>query len=311
MLKQPRRLPNRYARPVTPQMRRIVEQRHHRRTQHRRQKWMRAFQRFQRRAAQLKGVLLRYVAVLIGSIVLLCIGLALFSPILHIREIRVQRADPRVDAERIQGALAPFFGRHLFFLTTDQVEQAIAASIPDLHTVTITKQYPGTLSLHVTLDPLIARLVIDDPETPVTGSGTSTGSGTLSGMIDYLTDEGVYVAYNPAQVESGSALTQLRVVDWAVRPEPNKQIMSPELLGALSDAELLLEREFDQSVTRRTVYLRAREFHLRLPAYSLWFDLRSPLDEQLRRYRVYLDQIGADKAKEYVDLRIQGKIVYK
>jgi hypothetical protein len=313
MLKQPRRLPSRYNRPVTPQMRRIVQQRHTRQRQHRRQQWLRSFQRFQRKAGQLKAMILRFALVLVGCLLALCIGLALFSPILHIREIRVPRSDPRIDAEQIQSALRPFFDQHLFFLTSDQVEQAIDAAIPDLQEVSVSKQYPGTLALRVTLDPIVARLVIEGPDqTSQSGTGAVTGSGVVRTGDDYLTDKGVYVTYNPSQVESGSGgLMQLTVVDWAVRPEPGRQLIDEEMLTAMNQAEQLLVSEFDLPVSRRVVYLRAREFHLKLPAYSLWFDVRTPLDEQMQRFRIYVEQIGAGKAKEYVDLRIQGKIVYK
>ncbi len=293
-------------------MRRVVEQRHARQRQHRRQQWLRAFQRFQRKAGQMRTLILRYLLVLVASIIVLCIGLALFSPILHIREIRVPRSDPRIDAERIQSALRPFFGQHLFFVTADQVEAAIEAATPDLQSVSVSKQYPVTLSLRVTLDPVIAHLVIEGPDqTPQSGTGTVSGSGTVREGEDYLTDQGVYVTYNPSQIQTGTGLLQLTVVDWAVRPEPGRQLIDEEMLTAMRQAEQTLLADFDLPVSRRVVYLRAREFHLKLPAYSLWFDLRTPLDEQLERFRVYLEQIGATKAKQYVDLRIQGKIVYK
>ncbi len=260
----------------------------------------------------MRALIVRYLLVLIGSMVALCIGLALFSPILHIREIRVPRSDPRIDAERIQSALKPFFGQHLFFVTSDQVEAAIEAATPDLQSVSVSKQYPVTLSLRVTLDPVIAHLVIEGPDqTPQAGTGTITGTGAVHEGDDYLTDQGVYVTYNPSQIQTGTGLLQLTVIDWAVRPEPGKQLVDEEMLTAMRQAEQILQSEFDLPVSRRVVYLRAREFHLKLPAFSLWFDLRTPLDEQLQRFRVYLEQIGATKAKEYVDLRIQGKIVYK
>ncbi len=312
MLKSPRRLPSRYNRPVTPQMRRVVEQRHKRQRQHRRQQWLRTIQRLQRKVGQMRVLIVRYLLVLVGSVVALCIGLALFSPILHIREIRVPRSDPRIDAEVIQSALRPFFGQHLFFVTSDQVETAIEAAVPDLQSVSVSKQYPVTLSLRVTLDPIIAHLVIEGPDqTPQSGTGTVAGTGAVRHGDDYLTDQGVYVTYNPSQVQTGTGLLQLTVVDWAVRPEPGRQLLDEEMLAAMRNAEQALQSNFGLPVSRRVVYLRAREFHLKLPAYSLWFDLRTPLDEQLERFRVYLEQIGATKAKEYVDLRIQGKIVYK
>jgi hypothetical protein len=59
------------------------------------------------------------------------------------------------------------------------------------------------------------------------------------------------------------------------------------------------------------VYLRSREFHLQTAKYSLWFDMRSPLAQQIDRYRLFLQSAGAGAAKVYVDLRLQDRIVYR
>ncbi len=310
MLKQPRRLPQRYRRPVTPQMRRVVQRRHVRHRQYAWQRWVRLFQRFQRRAGSLKRLALRFSAAAVGCMVLLCIGLALFSPLLQIQEIRVPRTDPRIDEERLKPVLLPFRHQHLFFLQAEHVQSAIEKSIPDIKSVSVSKEYPGTLLLTLELDPIAAKLSIENPGQEA-GTGAVTGTGANAGLSDYLTDEGVYMAYMPSQVESASGLTLLTVVDWAVRPEAGKQLVDAELLTAMRDAEASLQTDFHLPVRSRTVFLRAREFHLKLPAYSLWFDLRSPLDEQLRRFRAFLTYVGAGNAKQYVDLRIQGTIVYK
>jgi hypothetical protein len=310
MLKQPRRLPQRYRRPVTPQMRSLVRQRHQRQRQYRRQRLVRSIQKFQRRAGSIRKLLLRYALVTATSFVLLALGLVLFSPILDVREIQVRRADPRIDAEQIRTALAPFFGQHLLLLGPEHVRRAVEEAIPDAREVTVTKQYPSTLILGVTPDPLIARLIIEAPDVPA-GTGALTGTGAAPATADYLTDEGVYMAYLPSQVRSGTGLLDLHIVDWGVRPESGKPLVNSGLLLAMKEAEGTLQSEFGLDTESRTVFLRAREFHIKVPGYSLWFDLRSPLDEQFARYRTFLQYVGAAKATQYVDLRIRKMIVYK
>jgi hypothetical protein len=176
--------------------------------------------------------------------------------------------------------------------------------------VTVTKQYPSTLILGVTPDPLIARLIIEAPDVPA-GTGALTGTGAAPATADYLTDEGVYMAYLPSQVRSGTGLLDLHIVDWGVRPESGKPLVNSGLLLAMKEAEGTLQSEFGLDTESRTVFLRAREFHIKVPGYSLWFDLRSPLDEQFARYRTFLQYVGAAKATQYVDLRIRKMIVYK
>lgn len=317
MLKSPRRLPHRFNRSVSPQTRRLVERRSQHRRQYVLQRWQRAFQRMQRRAGNMRRLMARFATVSIVAVILLLVGLALFSPILHIREIRISRSDPRIDAETIQNSLSPLFGGHLFFLSTQEVSHLLEESVPDLRESHITKEYPSTLRIRVTLDPVIAHLVIENPtqQSPVTQSGavaTNTGAAVLPEGEDYLTNEGLYVVYNKSQVETGSGnILELRVVDWGARPEPWKPLIDTQFLDMMRAAESELKTQFGVTVKSRAIYVRAREFHLQAPQYSLWFDMRSPLPEQLQRYRLFLQMIGADKAKQYVDLRLKDKIVYK
>jgi len=39
--------------------------------------------------------------------------------------------------------------------------------------------------------------------------------------------------------------------------------------------------------------------------------MESPLEDQLERYRLFLQAVGKDVAKEYVDLRLRERVVYK
>ncbi len=229
---------------------------------------------------------------------------------MDVREIQIRRADPRIDAEQIRNALDPFFGQHLLLLAPEQIRHAVEAAVPDVREVSVTKQYPSTLVLAVTPDPVVARLLIENPGAAV-GTGAVAGSGALSGAVDYLTDEGVYMAYLPGQVRTGTGLLDLHVVDWAVRPESGRPLVQSGLLLAMQRAEEVLEGEFGLAVENRSIFLRAREFHIRVPGHSLWFDLRSPLDEQFERYRVFLQHVGVAAVKEYVDLRIRNMLVYK
>jgi hypothetical protein len=43
----------------------------------------------------------------------------------------------------------------------------------------------------------------------------------------------------------------------------------------------------------------------------LWFDLKSSVDQQLARYRLFLKSGAAKEAKEHIDLRLSSRIVYK
>ncbi len=313
MLLKPRRLPSRYNRRVQVSTRKFVQRRQQRRRQYLRERAKRLIHRFQRQLAGLSSLIRRFLLLFVAGLTLLIMGLMLFSPLFDVREIRVLRTDPRIDVEQVQRALVPIFRRHLFFLSASEVEPLLTGGMPDLTDVSVEKRYPSTLVLHLTLDPVIARLAIESPDAksaaPVTGTGAGPETHTVT-LGDYLTARGRYVTYLPSQVKLPPP-PLIRIVDWGVRPSPWTTLIEPELLLLMREAEKALKEQFGQEVSERTVYVRAQEFHLRTKAYALWFDRRSSLEEHLQRYRIFLRTIGMPAAKQYVDLRLTDRIVYK
>lgn len=291
----------------------LVQKRHQRQKQYRWQRWQRHVHTLQRRLASLRAVFLQFALFIVIGLVLLGIGLAMFSPILNVREIRVSRSDPRIDVEQIQVALSELFGEHMPFVSAQHVEELLNTAVPDLAEADITKQYPSTLQVRITLDPIIAKLRIGEPDQdPGSGSGALAGSGAVRPVgSDFLTAEGMYVVYRDSQVQAGSGTLELDVVDWAVRPTPWKPLISPELLQAMGQAEEDMRTEFGHEIRSRAVYIRAREFHLQTESYALWFDLRSPLHEQVQRYRLFLQFANREDVNEYIDLRLKDKVVYR
>ena len=233
---------------------------------------------------------------------LLVLGFVLFSPIIHVREIEVTRESPRLDIEEVQLALAPMFGKHLFFLSSYEVASLLHESIPDVDTIQVGKTYPSTLHVDVSLRPLVARLRILEPDEQNALSYTGA-------TIDFLTDEGMYVATTAAQdIET---LPEIVIVDWGVRPDPGTVMVKPSFLERMNAAELTLLRQFGQEVSERRVFLRAQEFHLYTDGIELWFDTRTPLEKQLNRYRLFLREIGLEEVRQYIDLRIADRVVYQ
>ncbi len=317
VLKRPKRLPRKFRRHVTPAMRTFAARRHKRRTVGSRERIKRWWRKTSAASQGAWTWVRRWFWLVIGGIAALAMSVALFSPLLDVREIRVVRGQGRVDVGGIQRALSPLFGRHLLFLSASDVEERVRDAVPDLEAVEIDKQFPSRLFLRVRLKPLIARLELVEPPGSKSASASvaaTTGSGALSGVPelqehDYLTENGLLVS--TTSVESGAVLPLVRVVDWGVRPAPKTRLLPPEFLQRMLGTERVLTTEFGQTVSSRTLYLRAQEFHLTVGKIELWFDLQSTLEEQLTRYRLFLKTVGLAKATRYVDLRIKGRVVYR
>jgi hypothetical protein len=308
VLKSPKRLPARYNRRVQTNTRDLVKRRHGRHRQYAMQRWTRLARRTRERWGRWWMTAIRFSPWITLSVVIVFAGVAAFSPLFHVREIRVIRSDRRVDVEQVQQSLSPLFGEHLLFLAQKHVLPLLRASVPDLRKATIDKRYPSALVLRLELQPIVALLEIVDPTGNVSPAVTGTGSDALG---DYLTSDGMYVTYPPALVQSGTGTAVVRIVDWGVRPEPWKHLLDVDVLERVAQAEQALRTQFNETIGQRAVYLRSREFHLQTAKYSLWFDMRSPLAQQIDRYRLFLQGAGAGAAKVYVDLRLQDRIVYR
>ena len=146
------------------------------------------------------------------------------------------------------------------------------------------------------------------------GSGSAVGldgSGTLLGAPagDFLTENGLLVS--TVHVSLSQPLPLIRITDWGARPVPMTPLLTPAFLDRLRKAEDALTLEFGQQIRTRTVYLRAREFHLDTPKVSYWFDVRTPLADQLQRLRVFLGNVKLQDVKSHIDLRLIGRVVYQ
>lgn len=307
MLRTARRLPRRFNRRISSRTQAIVRQRRARSREYAFERIRRIAQRIRRRMIVRKSTVVAILSGVAAAAVLAAIGFLLFSPFMAVHEVRVQRTDPRIDFEQVQNALEPVYGRRMFFLSAQDVRQMLHEAIPDLAGVEVAKDYPRSIVLQLQYDPIVAQLQIRDPDGVIInhlGSGAGLGA-------DYLTSKGMYVVYPDSVVGSGTQLPLVDIVDWGVRPGPWTELIEPEMLDTIQKAELALLEQFSLQTTQRTVYVRAHEFHLALAHFSLWFDLRSPLEEQLQRLRIFINAVGLDVPKEYVDLRVKDAVMYK
>ncbi len=310
MLKPPSRpLPRKFNRHVSGSTRAFVNRRHKRHKQYSREKILRVARRSRHVFFSGVGSLRKWLwLILAGGVVAAC-AFFLFSPSLRVQEIRLQNRDARLNTEHIMKSLEPIFGRQLVFVSSREIQIRIQDSVPDVQDVTITKHYPSELSIGITLHPLIAHLIIENPDGTVAhAAAPASGSGQQVNQ-DYLTDNGLYVSVPSAA--SGAVLPVIHVVDWAVLPVPSTPLFSMDLLQRMSQAEQLLQQQFAAKITGRTVFIRAREFHFSLPQFSLWFDMSSPLADQVQRYRIFLKNVAQAQVHHYVDLRLTGRIVYR
>lgn len=272
------------------------------RTTFNRERMKRITRRLQATLREMQRSALRWTLIIILVALTCILGVVLFSPIVQVREITVTRLSARLDIEEVQRTLAPMFGRHLFFLSSYEITALLEDNIRDVYDIQVSKTYPSTLNVSIQLDPLVARLLIQSPDAPEEDIGTGA-------TLDYVTEDGVYV--HTAAPEAGSPLPLIILVDWGARPQPGEVLLTPDFLKRIDAAEIALLHQFGKETQRRIVYLRAQEYHMVIDGAELWFDLRSPLEEQLQRYRTFLKSVEAATVREYIDLRLADRVVYR
>lgn len=211
-----------------------------------------------------------------------------------------------MDMELIERILHPFFGRHLFFVHASELEDLLKKSVADIDAVTLTKEYPNRLAVNVTLRPLTARLILTMPD-----NGENYSAQTGSTLQDFLTEDGRYMQYRDAQVPNISELPAINLVDWGIKPQPGRFLLGSNFLQMMQEAEGILRERFGRSVRTRMVFVRAREFHLTVDKYTLWFDEQSSLADQFGRYTLFLKTMGGETALQYIDLRLRDRVVYR
>lgn len=243
----------------------------------------------------------RFIVFGVIAVVCIAVSVVLFSSFFQVRSIRIL-GERRLDRDIVERTLAPLRGRHILLISSQEVANLLRKRIPDVVSVTMWKSYfPSGITLRVTMEPLLSRLRF---------RSVGQQAGTGSSLHEYLTEERRYIVTSIAQGGEES-LPVITVADMTARPEPGAILVSEELLSDMQQAERVLQEDFGQQVVARTLYVKAREFHLAVGSLSLWFDTAGSLEDELNRYRLFLKSAGPKGASMYVDLRIAGRVVYK
>lgn len=313
----PRRLPKRFRRRVgrmTLAVARTTTRSHDRRLQRRKERWVRLSRRVQQGLSVLiaEGRVWGVIAAVLTIVSI--VGVLLFAPFFDVRTIRVRRQDPRINPDLVQHVLAPLFSERLVLVSRARVVALLQAALPDIQDVTIAKEYPSTLIVTITLDPVVAKARIVDDDTSIAASVSedamlSTATGGVETAYTYLTEDGIFVS-SPISL-STAPLETIDLADWALRPQDGTLVIDPAVLDVIMTARDTLRRDFGLESKRIVYYLRSKEFHIQTQRATLWFDLRSDLGVHFERFRTFLKTVSFDDVREYIDLRIADRVVYR
>ncbi len=304
-LRKPGRLPKHLNRPASPFIRSMTRKYYRKTVARKRQRMFAHTGRHWSKILKIVGMEIRvWAGIAVVLTLLTTIAILLFSPVFDVKQIQIRRQDARVDIEEVEQVLSPLFSTRLPFVTKSQVLTLLEVPYPDIRQIDVSKRYPSTLVVTISLDPVIAELKLDAPLIQ-SGSGAVTGSGSYA----YITSAG-YAVFSPIAL-SEDPLPSIRLTDWGIAPTNRTFLLSPDFLKTAFAAQDMLRVNFGFNVSETLVFLRAREFHIRANSVWLWFDLSSPLPLQFQRFRDFLKTVPLNQVKEYVDLRISDRVMYK
>ena len=316
-IKPSRRLPKAFQRSSSAISRKVARKTRHRKRNVRFHliKISRQWRRLSRHAHVSFRSLKLWCASLVVAILLLLLFYFLFSSTFVVSSMRVSRQDHRVDIEEIQELLRPFFGRHILFVSPLLLEHTIQSAYPEVSAVHVRRNFPDELVMTLYMDPISAEILIGEPsdtEAEYVQVAESLETEQREVPYAYVTERGIYLEYPfsfPAKQEE-ERLT-IHLVDWAVKPTHRQKILSEDVIRNMVSAKRILRQSFGHSIPFITFYLRAREFHVQTEERVLWFDFSTPIVQQINRYRTFLRAIPQDRAKDYVDLRLHDRVVYR
>ncbi len=283
----------------------------------------RRWRRFERFLPSLLRHVRLWIVLLFVVLIVVALLFLLFSPTFAVASIRVSREDRRIDVEEIQQFLAPQFGRHILFVSPMLLSREIQLAYPEVAEATVRRRYPNEIIVRLAMDAVAADVLIGEPDNLDRNLASLVEEvesiASEERVYRYVTEQGIYLEYPFALEEQGRSLS-LHLVDWATKPEHQQALLSQDVLRTMRQAKGILEQSFGLTVPAVTLYLRAKEFHVHTihPGRSegkemviLWFDFESPMVQQMNRYRAFLRSISPEKVEEYVDLRLQDRVVFR
>ncbi len=297
-----KRLPRKYNRPTSKYTREYLQRKRALARSYALLPWKRAWRRSVKIWQNVQSFSARWLLVGTGIVAAIVFAVLIFSPIVSVRSIQLKNTSHRVDTEEVQTLLRPLFGRHLFFVGAHDVLSILQEKQSDIAGVKVEKAYPDRLIVELELTPLVAKI------TPLQSEAAESNSGSTAQY--FVTSKGILVqAHFPS--EEDLLLPEIIITDYTNVLTDHAVLIEPTMLQNMQTAEQLLEQNFGLDIKKRLVHVYAQEYHLYIDDRALWFDDKSTVDQQLARYKKFLETKISFPVTQYIDLRLQDRVIWK
>ena len=258
------------------------------------------FQRANKKPSKfLKKIQKLFTLTVIGGVLILGLYGIFFAGYFNIKEITIsnQNFDSETMSEELKSNLSNTIDKNIIFLDTAEVENQIIKSFPEMEKISVSKDYPSTLTVEFFQYELVANVVSEN---------NNIKKSYIINSIGYPIKEDFE---NPA-------LPYIRIKsDEPINTE--KPLIESKKLHYILNTITYFQDKFGMTIKEVEYKAIAREIHLLTERdFSIWIDTQKPAEDQLKKLKKALVKLDIHTENlDYIDLRIAGtngdKIIYK
>ena len=215
---------------------------------------------------------------------------SVFSPYFKLKSIVVERQDPLINIETIQKELKDFYGENTLFLPREAISDVLKNTFPEFQNIKVSNNWPDEINVSIEMAESIYTILNEEDAT-----------------FHTITNKGITL-----EKKEGTDLPVLKLLQYKKPIQSRIELISPEHLSFTQKGKDLLENDLKLELKEIHYLYAAQEIHFITGSNTaLWFSLRIPLEDQLRRLG-----LGADRAKLYtnppahIDLRIPSQFYW-
>lgn len=233
-------------------------------------------------------------------VIVITVSIASFFYFFQIKEISLERSrnDINIRNASIINILEYAKDYNLFLLSTDSLEEAILELYKEVDSISIEKKFPKTLVVKTIPDEIQVKWVYY----------LGTKENKFSG---FLTKKNIFLEHWV------DGLTNIPIIE-DIQPRQKKikyyeMVKSGEYIPKILEAREALETVILREITKISYLRDAQEIHFTDEKdVDYWIYLPHDIDEQVGKLKFMIEKKNILAGYlDYVDLRIQNKIIYK
>lgn len=221
----------------------------------------------------------------------LFIGVALLSPLFHVKYFVVERTSPFADPLLVEETLHDLYGKNLLFINEQDVVAVLKKKMPELRDIETTIDWPRTLLVRVgTAKPVYNIFNIE------------------SANFSVIAEDGIVLSQQAIE-----GLPTIKIRQRVEPVEPRERLFTSEQLQKIREAEGILDADLRLPIKAVEVLFAANELHLiSQNDMAIWIDLNASVSEQLQKLKTAAQEIRLyQDAFDHIDLRIQQQLYWE